>query len=83
MNSPDIQANLSDKNGRSAQLAATDLPPEKIVEMLYLLAYCRYPTEDEIKIASAAYAVPDTSRQTATEDVLWALLNSAEFVFNH
>ena len=43
----------------------------------------RPPTDEELKIATAAFAVEGVTRRAATEDVLWSLLNSAEFVFNH
>jgi hypothetical protein len=36
-----------------------------------------------VQIATAAFSGADATRQSATEDVFWALLNSAEFVFNH
>ena len=39
--------------------------------------------EDEMKIALAAYVVKDATRKSATEDLMCALINSGEFVFNH
>ena len=63
-----------------------DLParaPEEIVTELYLRTLSRPPTEPELKLATAVFTSKDATRQTATEDVLWSLLNSAEFVFNH
>ena len=83
MHSKDLQAKLADKNGRAAKLAAGDLPPEKVVQELYLAAFNREPQIDEIKIAMSAFYQPETTRQIAIEDVMWALINSAEFVFNH
>ena len=50
---------------------------------LYLSTYSRYPMADERQLALGAFKVQGATRQTATEDLLWALLNSAEFVFNH
>ena len=41
------------------------------------------PTDEELLIASATFQANGATRRSATEDVLWALLNSAEFVFNH
>ncbi len=57
--------------------------PEEIVTELYLTCYTRPPTAEEMKIATGAFTAEGATRRTATEDVLWSLLNSAEFVFNH
>ena len=65
------------------KLAESAKPPNEIVTELYLTTLSRPPTEEELKTACAAFNAKDATRQTATEDVFWALLNSAEFVFNH
>jgi len=83
MNSNELQRKLSDKEGCVKKLAESKLPESEIVNELYLTCFSRYPTSDEIKIASEVYKTEKATRQTATEDVLWALLNSPEFVFNH
>ena len=83
MNAESLQKKIAHKEGRAARLATSDRTPDKIVEELYLATYNRLPTAEERSIATAAFAAKDATRQTAAEDVLWALLNSAEFVFNH
>jgi len=83
MNSKALQSKLSNENGRARKLATSDKSPAEIVTELYLASLSRPPTEEELQVATAAFNAPDATRQTATEDVFWALLNSAEFVFNH
>jgi hypothetical protein len=83
MNSRQLQEKLSSLDGRVHALAVGKLSPEDIVTELYLACYSRNPTAEELQIATAPYAVEGARRQGATEDVLWSLLNSAEFVFNH
>jgi WD40 repeat protein/mono/diheme cytochrome c family protein len=83
MNSRGLHSKLSSKEGRVKKLADSKMTEQEIVTELYLLAFSRFPTADELKTAAAAYVVPDATRQAATEDVLWALLNSVEFQFNH
>ena len=83
MNSSQLAGKLSGAGGRAAALAASPRAPAEIVTELYLAAYARFPTADELAVATGAFAEPGATRQSATEDVLWALLNSAEFVFNH
>ena len=54
----------------------------EIVDDLFVRCYGRMPTERErVETRVEVLAAPD--RRTALEDVFWALLNSAEFVFNH
>jgi len=83
MNSKGLQTKLTSDTGRVQKLATAKLSPEQIVTELYLACYARQPSEAEMKIALGAFSAKDATPRTATEDVLWALLNSAEFVFNH
>jgi hypothetical protein len=83
MNSSRLTAKIANPAGRAAQLAASDRTPDQIIEELYLAAYSRYPTSDELEVALGAFAADGATRKTATEDLMWALINSAEFVFNH
>lgn len=82
MNSTRLQAKLAGDSGRAAQLAKGKLSPPQIIEELYFAAYGRAPEKDEMEIAVKAFA-DGASRQQAVEDVMWSLINSAEFMFNH
>ena len=85
MNSRLLQEKLDSTaaTARVQRLATSQLTPAEIVNDLYLACYSRFPTEDELKIATGAFSAEGAQRRGATEDVLWSLLNSAEFVFNH
>ena len=83
MNSNKLQEMLVSAKGRVARLAKSDAKPEQIIEELYLACFARLPDAEEQKLALSAFTAKDATRQTAVEDVLWSLLNSAEFVFNH
>lgn len=81
MNSPSITERIHAPEGRAAQLAASDLSPDQIVDELFLGALSRYPAESERRLMKDAFQ--DGDRREAVEDVLWTLLNTKEFVFNH
>ncbi|SVA40805.1 uncharacterized protein METZ01_LOCUS93659, partial [marine metagenome] len=83
MNSETLQAKLADKNGRAAKLGQAELLPGRIIDELYLSIYSRWPSADEKAVAVEAFAAEGAKRQHAVEDLMWALINSAEFVFNH
>ncbi|PYI87816.1 MAG: hypothetical protein DME26_04965 [Verrucomicrobia bacterium] len=83
MNSKNLQTKLSNPSGRAHKLAESNKLPAEIVADLYLATLSRLPNAEELQVATAAYNAPDSTRQSATEDVCWALLNSAEFVLNH
>lgn len=82
MNSSSTTRKLEDRRGRAAQLAASDLTPDQIIDELFLATLSRFPQDKERELYRTAFAETSDRRQ-ATEDVLWTLLNSREFVFNH
>jgi hypothetical protein len=81
MNAPQLHSRVTSDQGRAARLAGSDLPPERIAEELYLLVYSRLPDEAERDIARSLFAEPEMTRRRATEDLMWALLNTPEFMF--
>lgn len=83
LNSKDMQAKLASDEGLAASLAASSDPIEHKIEQLYLAALSRPATAAEIQTASSyVLGKPDSARQ-AYEDLVWAVLNSKEFLFNH
>jgi hypothetical protein len=82
MNAPDIHAKVVDDAGRAAQLAASSLAPREIIRELYLSAYSRQPAEDELTALEIEFGDGSDLRRKATEDVLWSMLNSAEFLLS-
>ena len=83
-NSDEIENKLADGNGKIAKLVETKRPTKEIVEELFLGAFSRPPREAELTaaLATVASAGQNNERQ-ALEDVLWTLINSREFMFNH
>ncbi len=81
LNSPEIFRKISHRQGRARRLSTSKRTPAEIIEELYLATLSRRPADDEGKLMLQAFAEQD--RRSATEDVLWALLNSKEFLFNH
>lgn len=82
MNAPATLAKIQDPGGRAAQLARSSLSDEQIVEELCLATLSRLPGEEERRLLLRAFAEA-TNRAEAAEDVLWTLVNTKEFVFNH
>jgi hypothetical protein len=81
-NSPDMEDKIGNGNGRVARLVQQKTPPAKAIEDLYLAAFSRVPTADELKKA-LAHVEKQKDPRRGLEDVTWALLNSREFLFNH
>jgi hypothetical protein len=81
MNAPALHQKVTSDNGRPAHLAASMRSPEEIVEELYLFVYARLPDQQERQLGRGLFEEKGTTRRQATEDLLWALINTPEFVF--
>jgi hypothetical protein len=55
----------------------------EIVRVAYLSVLSRTPTATELKDVSQYLSSPGTTREELCRDMLWALLTSPEFRFNH
>jgi Protein of unknown function (DUF1553)/Protein of unknown function (DUF1549) len=76
---PLVNKAVSDSDNRLARLLDAGKSNADIVEELFVAALCRPPSERErTPIVARIDAAPD--RRAALEDVLWALLNSKEFL---
>jgi hypothetical protein len=81
-NSDDIENKIGDGQGVIARLVKDQKSHEEIVDELYLGSLSRFPTADEK--AKNKYFVDAVENKTeAYQDLLWTLLNSREFMFNH
>jgi hypothetical protein len=84
LNGPTVMGKVQSggKDGRLRRLIAAKRGDREIVEELYLAAFSRPPTEPEASRA-VGYVSSAADRTKAFEDLLWALLNTKEFAFQH
>jgi hypothetical protein len=83
MNSEEILGKVRDRRGTARRLAQSGKPPREIIDEVYLGTLSRHPGEKERELMLQLFAQAGDDRQGAVEDVLWALLNTRGFVYNH
>jgi hypothetical protein len=82
MNGETLQKKVAAEQGRVATLLAAKRPDDEVIDDLYMATLTRRPTDAERQAVRTRVAA-SPSRREGYEDLLWALLNTAEFMFNH
>ena len=94
INAMDIKSKLIASNGRADGLAKSDKSVEEKVRELYLIAFSREPNSVELSAGLEFLAETRTdsagtplelqrAKQESFQDLIWALINTKEFLFNH
>ena len=83
MNSEEISNKVRSRDGAARRLARSNKAPRDVIDELYLSTLSRYPNEKERALMLKFFADVGDDRTGAVEDVLWAILNTRGFVYNH
>ena len=88
VNGKTISDAVADGNGRVARAILGGRTDREIVEELYVASLSRLPSADEAANAvkymqSADAGQPARGRAERAQDLLWALVNSKAFLYNH
>jgi hypothetical protein len=82
LNGDFLNRKMAAPTGRIEKLLQAKTPLPQIVEELYLTTVSRPPRPDELAKAQGWIAAAASPKEGA-QDLLWALVNSREFLFNH
>jgi hypothetical protein len=86
MNGPVVESRLAYTGTAAAPLIAQNLnlDNQTLVKTLYLTILSRYPSNDELNNATAKIPTgSSTTRTQAIQDLVWALYNKVDFLFNY
>jgi hypothetical protein len=76
-----VQDKLKSDTGRIARLLAAKKNDAEIIEEMFLATFSRFPTADEREVLERRLEKAGDKRRKVAEDILWALLNHKEFLF--
>jgi hypothetical protein len=82
LNSEEVQGKIARAGGRADQMVKDPRSDEQKVEELFLWALGRKPSEKHLKLALENIEANAKNKKVAYENIVWALLNTKEFVFN-
>ena len=80
MNSPAVTNRLRPESGLLQKLLKSGKSDAEITEELFLTAIARAPTAEETEVAQR---ILKSNRSQGAADILWALLNTPEFLLNY
>jgi uncharacterized protein DUF1549/uncharacterized protein DUF1553/Big-like domain-containing protein len=93
INGDTLNKKLSAADGTIGLFLKLGLSDRRILEYMYLSAFSRYPTDTErqalttslegARPTKGAEPAQREARRQALEDMVWAMLTSKEFLFNH
>jgi len=81
LNSSYVQRKIQQGPKMLALLRTRD--PRDLISQIYLSVLSRYPTDSEMKLVLAHSQSGSVRGQAAMGDLVWALLNSSEFLYRH
>jgi hypothetical protein len=82
LNSQEIQDKLTRAGGRADQFAKDARPDAEKVEELFMWTFSRRPSAEHLQLALEHINRHAQNKKLAYENLLWALINTKEFVFN-
>jgi hypothetical protein len=82
LNSQEIQDKIGRAGGRADQMAKDKRPDAEKVEELFLWALGRRPSAAQLQIALDNIQLNAANKKLAYENIIWALMNTKEFIFN-
>ena len=82
MTDPDLLKKMSASNNRVGKLLKEKKSDDAVLEELFLATLGRFPNADEV-VTFQDHRAKTSDRTTAFTDVVWALLNTREFILNH
>jgi len=82
LNSDEVQGKLSRGDGRADLLVKDKRADAEKVDELFLWAFAHKPSAAQRDAALAHIAKNSQNKKMAYENILWALINTKEFVFN-
>ncbi|MEK6257392.1 MAG: DUF1549 and DUF1553 domain-containing protein [Planctomycetota bacterium] len=82
VNSAEIQRKLTEKTGYAQRLAVSGKPHADLATDVFLRVLARGPRPNELKVA-VDFLASEPDRAEACRSLLWSLLATNEFLFNH
>ena len=79
---PTYTEKIANKTSRLGKFIENQTPHSEVIQELYLTALSRFPSKSEQTRLEAALSLRP-SKKEAWEDLLWGLISSREFAFNH
>jgi hypothetical protein len=77
-----VMAKFNDRTGRVAELAKSKVGDEQLVEEAFLATLSRQPTPSQ-KEDALRHLKEAKTRAEGVTDLVWALVNTREFILNH
>ncbi len=84
LNSDEVQNKLTRGGGRAEQMAnpKDTRPDAEKVEELFYWVWAHKPTSEQLNVALAHINKHSANKKIAYENIVWALINTKEFLFN-